>query len=103
MQSMLPRLDYVREDAGELVESIFMEPLAGLLRDPRPICWGSLWEGSKHMPFWSFKPPSTDVQGKYVLLDPAAALNALTVAGGYQRKAILIDMGASRWFDPGGF
>lgn len=88
---VLSRMQYRDAATGTALE-FGVEPMAGLLRDPRPICG----------PGAGFEPPSTDVQShEFLLLDPAllAFHAAHAPAGG--RRVVLFDLGATRWADRG--
>lgn len=69
-----------------------IEPLAGMLRDPRPICGPSV----------GLQPHRDNVQTKeLIVLDPAAiGEHAKRIREGHGR-AILFDLGATTWADTG--
>jgi hypothetical protein len=90
---ILSRLNFVDPSSGETT-SFAIEPLAGLLRDPRSICLAQ-----PH----GITPDNPDVQSKdFLVLDPAAlrlAHRALLLAPPRNTKIILFDLGSTRWMD----
>jgi hypothetical protein len=82
-----------------------MEPLAGILRDPRHACWefdhvsASLRKAAFVPPLARSGPYGDAGQRKYSLLDPALARKG---TDGRPPRAILIDMGGSKWSDAHG-
>jgi hypothetical protein len=71
--SLLSRMEYRRGGpSGPVVGSVLLEPLAGVLRDPRPVCWPPYQE-SKYPYFTPHKDQGADpkaIMGKFHLLDP---------------------------------
>lgn len=90
---ILSRLDFFDPSTGEST-SFAIEPLAGLLRDPRSICL-VLPHG--------ITPDNPDVQSKdFLVLEPAAlrlAHRALLLSPPRSTKVILFDLGSTRWMD----
>lgn len=78
---------------GTLV-SIGIEPLAGVLRDPRPVCGARL--DLKGL------PPNAEIQSKdYIGLDPAhlRRVRAELASAPTRRRVLLFDLGCTRWSD----
>lgn len=100
IKPLLSRTEYVDQQTGELVHTVYIEPLAGLLRDPRPVCWDSKWPGSTEMPVKTLQPAEKDIQSKLLLLDPSAVEVWRSQRGSLPAKAVLFDIGATVWGDP---
>ncbi len=86
---LLSRLEY-RNAEGTLVQTVYLEPLAGMLRDPRPVCWDVANVGKLPKDVREFVPPTRYGLAKYTLLAPP-------LPGA--PKNILLDIGGSKWSD----
>ena len=90
--AILSRMHYVDAVTNESVV-LAIEPLAGILRDPRSICLDA-----PH----GLVPDNSNVQSKeFLVLDPAGLSRAAAFAAADRRshRVILFDLGATRWTD----
>lgn len=91
MKRVLSHLVFAGDTAGSEAR-VAVHPLAGLMRDPRPVC-----------PQLNLEPLGATwiVTTAHLVLDPLAfALARKAVAAAPERRAILIDAGSTAWRTP---
>ena len=87
---VLSRMAYTDARSGERIEYA-IEPLAGILRDPRSVCLD--------IPH-GLTPDNSNVQSReFLVIDPRAARDTVAqlAAAPRKRRAILFDLGTSGW------
>ena len=109
---LLSRLEYRDVVTGALVSSTLLEPLVGMLRDPRKVCSDYLGAAYAAHPFVPPRELTWDILRPFFFLDPdvkasVAALapcpSAVPLFSDDAPRALLFDVGASTWNDPTGF
>jgi hypothetical protein len=109
---LLSRLEHRDAATGTLVSSTLLEPLAGMLRDPRKVCYDFLGASYAAHPFEPPRYLEWDILRPFFFLDPdiKASVAALAPCPGLTAifsnaapRALLFDVGASTWNDPTGF
>ena len=109
---LLSRLEYRDVITGALVSSTLLEPLVGMLRDPRKVCSDYLGAAYAAHPFVPPRELTWDILRPYFFFDPdvkasVAALapcpSAVPLFSDDAPRALLFDVGASTWNDPTGF
>lgn len=109
---LLSRLEHRDAATGALVSSTLLEPLAGMLRDPRKVCYDFLGAAYAAHPFEPPRYAQWDILRPFFFLDPdvKAAVAALApcptqvaLFSDDAPRALLFDVGASTWNDATGF
>jgi hypothetical protein len=109
---LLSRLEHRDAATGALVSTTLLEPLAGMLRDPRKVCYDFLGAAYVAHPFEPPRYLEWDILRPFLFLDPdvkasVAALapcpGAVALFSNDGPRALLFDVGASTWNDPTGF
>lgn len=101
LDPILSKMVYTDAVTGQLVRTVLLEPLVGLLRDPRPVCWNPKWPGQlRSRPFTPHRgSEGLEIMARQCLIDPHVGGLVSPAQPGAGAKSILLDVGGSEWKD----